>query len=221
MPYEHDVPDVAPVVVGTVKGSLDKVQAEVKKNFEAALHGLENAGVVKEIVEIALPPYHYDDMVGAIIGGEGAAAFRDIIEDGRVLTLSDPDGRRGGYSYFAVPAIDYVDAMRLRRPMKADYAKLFERVDVIAQPTFATVAPPIGLGFDKAYPGTNDSPLISACNLVGIPAISVPCGTGVHGLPTGLMFVAPAWQEAKLAALGARYQAHSDWHLRRPPFAAA
>lgn len=206
-----------PVTVGIVKGATDKVQHEVKKNFEAALDVLRLAGLVKKTVEIKLPSYGYDDCVGAIIAGEGGAAFRDIIQDGRVLTLSDPDGKRGGYSYMTVPAIDYVDAMRLRRPMKRDFASLFETVDVIAQPTFATVALPIGTPFDKAYPGTNDSPLISACNLVGIPAISVPSGFGIHGLPTGFMLVAPALEEARLVALGMAYQRHSDWHTRRPP----
>jgi Asp-tRNA(Asn)/Glu-tRNA(Gln) amidotransferase A subunit family amidase len=205
-----------PVVVGTVKGATSKVQHEVKKNYEAALEVLRAAGLVKRIVEVELPSYGYDDAVGAIIAGEGGAAFRDIIQDGRVQTLSDPDGRRGGYSYMAVPAIDYVDAMRMRAPMKRDFAKLFEQVDVIASPTFATVALPIGVPFDKAYPGTNDSPLISACNLVGIPAISVPCGTGSHGLPTGFMLVGPALDELRLAALAVEYQSHTSWHTKHP-----
>jgi aspartyl-tRNA(Asn)/glutamyl-tRNA(Gln) amidotransferase subunit A len=192
------------------------VQHEVKKNYEAALDVLHRAGLVKKIVEIDLPSYPYDDAVGAIIAGEGAAAFRDIIQDGRVQLLSDPGGRRGGYSYMTVPAIDYVDAMRLRAPMKRAFAKVFDHVDVLAAPTFATVALPIGTPFDKAYPGTTDSQLISACNLIGIPAISVPSGFGLHGLPTGFMFVAPAFDEVQLAALGIEYQRHTDWHKRHP-----
>jgi len=214
--YDLPLPLPQRVTVGTVKGATDKVQHEVRKNYVDALGVLRAAGLVKDVVEIELPSFAYDDAVGAIIAGEGGAAFRDIIQDGRVQTLSDPSGRRGGYSYLTVPAIDYVDAMRMRAPMKRDFAKLFERVDVIAAPTFATVALPIGVAFDKAYPGTSDSPLISACNLVGIPAISVPSGFGLHGLPTGFMLVAPALEEARLAALGAAYQRHSSWHERRP-----
>ena len=206
----------APVTVGVINGATDKVQHEVKKNYEAALDVLRAAGMVKKTVTIELPKYGYDDCVGAIIAGEGGAAFRDIIQDGRVQTLSDPGGRRGGYSYFAVPAVDYVDAMRMRAPMKRDFAKLFEEIDVIAAPTFATVALPINLSFDKAYPGTNDTPLISACNLIGIPAISVHSGFGIHGLPTGFMLVGPALEEARLAALADVYQKHTDWHKHHP-----
>jgi len=219
--YSSLPPTPQPVVVGVVKGATDKVQPEVKKNYEAALDVLRASGRVKAVVEIELPKYAYDAAVGAIIAGEGAAAFRDIIQDGRVMTLSDPDGRRGGYSSFAVPAVDYVDAMRVRAPMQRDFAALFERIDVIAAPTFATVALPIGMPFDKAYPGTNDTPLISACNLIGIPAISVPSGTGLHDLPTGFMLVAPALEEALLAGLGIEYQVQTSWHTRRPAMAVA
>jgi len=219
--YGSLAPTPEPVVVGVVKGATDKVQAEVKKNYLAALEVLRSAGRVKSIVEIDLPSHPYDEAVGAIIAGEGGAAFRDIIQDGRVQTLSDPGGRRGGYSYFAVPAIDYVDAMRMRAPMKRDFAALFERIDVIAAPTFATVALPIDMTFDKAYPGTADTSLISACNLVGIPAISVPSGTGLHDLPTGFMLVAPAMEEARLAGLGIEYQSQTEWHARRPAMALA
>ncbi len=214
--YPAEMPSPTPVRVGVIKGATDKVQTEVRKNFEAALDALRAAGFVRKTVTIELPSYGYDDCVGAIIAAEGGAAFRDIIQDGRVQTLSDPDGRRGGYSYFAVPGVDYVDAMRMRAPMKRDFAKLFEEIDVIAAPTFATVALPIGLSFDKAYPGTNDTPLISACNLIGIPAVSVPSGLGMDGLPTGFMLVAPALQEALLATLANAYQQHTDWHKHHP-----
>jgi aspartyl-tRNA(Asn)/glutamyl-tRNA(Gln) amidotransferase subunit A len=219
-PYDTAVPTPVPSVVGVIKGATDKVQPEVKKNYEAALEKLRALGWVKSVVEIELPAYGYDDCVGAIIGGEGGAAFRDIIQDGRVQTLSDPGGRRGGYQYMTVPAVDYVDAMRMRHPMKRDYAKLFERVDVIAAPTFATVALPVDITFDKAYPGTNDTPIISACNLIGIPAISVPCGFGQHGLPTGFMLVAPALEEPRLVALATEYQRHTSWQRSVPPLVA-
>ena len=219
--YPRALPDAAPVVVGVIKGATDHVQPEVRRNYEAALDVLRSNGLASRVVEIELPKYGYDDCVGAIIAGEGGAAFRDIIQDGRVQTLSDPGGKRGGYQYFTVPAVDYVDAMRLRHPMKRDYGALFERVDVIAAPTFATVALPIALTFDKAYPGTSDTPLISACNLVGIPAISVPSGFGQHGLPTGFMLVAKALEEPRLASLGAAYQRHTAWHRSRPAFATA
>jgi aspartyl-tRNA(Asn)/glutamyl-tRNA(Gln) amidotransferase subunit A len=202
----------------TVKGAADKVQPEVRKNYHAALATLAGGTHVKEVV---LPDFPYDDMVGAIIAAEGGAAFREIISDGRVQTLADPDGRRGGYSYLTAAAVDYVDAMRLRAPMRRAFAKIFEEVDILVAPTFATVAPPISLTFDKAYPGFNDGPLITACNLVGIPAIAVPSGFGLHGMPTSVMLVGPALGEHTILWAAQMLQKNTDWHRKHPPMSLA
>lgn len=199
-----------------LKGATRKVQPEVAKNFKASLAVLRE---IADIEEAALPKYPYDAMIGSIIAAEGGAAFREIIQDGRVQTLQDPDGRRGGYSYMVTYAVDYVDAMRERVPLSAAFAKLFERCDAIVAPSFATVALPIGVPFDKAYPGTEDGPLIPACNLAGIPAISVPNGSGRHGLPTGLSFIGRAFAEPELISLAGEYQARTSWHRNRPPLA--
>jgi Asp-tRNA(Asn)/Glu-tRNA(Gln) amidotransferase A subunit family amidase len=201
----------------TVKGAEDKCQPEVRKNYHAALVELA-AG--SNVAEITLPDFPYDDMVGIIIAAEGGAAFRDIIDDGRCKTLSDPDGRRGGYSNLVAPAVDYVDAMRLRAPMRRAFARIFEAVDVLVSPTFSTVAPPIAVSFDKSYPGFSDGPLITACNLVGIPAVAAPSGFGLHGLPTSVMFVGPALSEARLVSVAKSLQTKTDWHRRRPPLTA-
>ncbi len=200
----------------TVKGAVDKVQPEVRKNYHAALEALTGGASVKEVT---LPDFPYNDMVGVIIAAEGGAAFREIIMDGRVRTLSSPEGQRGGYSYFTAAAVDYVDSMRLRTPMRHAYAKIFEDVDVLVSPTFSTVAPPIDVTFDKVYPGFTDGPLITACNLVGIPAVAAPSGLGLHGMPTSVMFVGPALGEHIVLQAAQELQSKTDWHLKHPPMA--
>ena len=202
----------------TVKGAADKVQPEVRKNYHAALDALTGGATVKEVT---LPDFPYNDMVGVIIAAEGGAAFREIIMDGRVRTLSSPEGQRGGYSYFTAAAVDYVDSMRLRAPMRHAYARIFEDVDVLVSPTFSTVAPPINVTFDKVYPGFTDGPLITACNLVGIPAIAAPSGLGLHGMPTSVMFVGPALGEHTVLQAAKDLQSKTDWHLEHPPMALA
>jgi aspartyl-tRNA(Asn)/glutamyl-tRNA(Gln) amidotransferase subunit A len=200
----------------TVKGAADKVQPEVRKNYHAALEALTGGAAVKEVT---LPDFPYNDMVGVIIAAEGGAAFREIIMDGRVRTLASPEGQRGGYSYFTAAAVDYVDSMRLRTPMRHAYAKIFEDVDVLVSPTFSTVAPPIDVTFDKVYPGYTDGPLITACNLVGIPAVAAPSGLGLHGMPTSVMFVGPALGERLVLKAAHDLQSKTDWHLKHPPMA--
>ena len=199
--------------IATVGGGREKLQPEVKHNFQTSLSVLRELGAVSHV---KLPQFPYDALIGAVLYPEAASAFRDIIEDGRVQQLVDPDGRRGGYSYLVVNAVDYVDAMRERAALRTAFTKLFESVDVLVAPTFSTVAPPINTPFDKAYPGTNESDLITACNLVGYPAIAVPNGFGQHGLPTSLMFVGRPFSELNLATIAGAYQARTSFHLKRP-----
>ena len=209
-------PEPATLRYATIKGAADKVQPEVRKNYHAALAAVSGGAHMKEIT---LPDFPYDDMVGVIIAAEGGAAFREIISDGRVRMLSSPEGKRGGYSYFTAAAVDYVDSMRLRAPMRRAYAKIFEDVDVLVAPTFSTVAPPISMTFDKVYPGFSDGPFITACNLVGIPAVAAPSGFGLHGMPTSVMFVGPALGEYTVLRAAQDLQRSTDWHVKHPPMA--
>jgi aspartyl-tRNA(Asn)/glutamyl-tRNA(Gln) amidotransferase subunit A len=200
--------------IATVKGTGEKLQPEVARNFAASLEVVRELGPVSQVT---LPAYPYDAMVGAVIAAEAASSFRDIIEDGRVAQLKDPGGRHGAYAYLVTYAVDYVDAMRRRAALREAFAKLFREVDILVAPTFSTVAPPINLTFDKAYPGTDDGALITACNLSGVPAISVPNGFGRHGLPTGLMFVGRPFAEDDLVSIASAYQARTPFHRSHPP----
>jgi aspartyl-tRNA(Asn)/glutamyl-tRNA(Gln) amidotransferase subunit A len=199
--------------IATVDGAGEKPQPEVKHNFHVSLSVLRD---IADVSHVKLPQFPYSALIGAILDAEAASAFRDIIEDGRVQQLVDPDGRRGGYSYLVVNAVDYVDAMRERAMLRAAFKKLFEKVDFLVAPTFSTVALPINTPFDKAYPGTNDGDLITACNLVGYPAIAVPNGFGQHGLPTSLMFVGRPFSELNLAKIAVAYQGRTSFHFKRP-----
>jgi aspartyl-tRNA(Asn)/glutamyl-tRNA(Gln) amidotransferase subunit A len=201
--------------VGVMKDSYEKAQDEVRKNFLAAVEVLKHFADVE--MDIKLPDFPYGPAVGTIVDAEGASAFRDLIESGRVAELASPEGRIGGYAASLVTAVDYLHAMRLRAPMRRAWAEMFKKVDVLVAPSRATVSYPVDKTFDKAYPGIGAASPIGAANLVGVPAISVPNGSGQNGLPTGLQFVGPAWGENVLLELADAYQSATDWHRRRPP----
>jgi aspartyl-tRNA(Asn)/glutamyl-tRNA(Gln) amidotransferase subunit A len=202
--------------LAVLKGVTEKVQPAVRENFEAALAAL--GGDVEVIRDVAWPDLPWGPAVGAIVGAEGAAAFLDLIESGRVQQLKCPADRTGGYSSLLLPAVDYLQAMRLRRPMKHALGYLFETYDLIVAPTRASVAYPVDRSFDQAYPGVSGGPpIIPAGNLCGLPALALPDGFGENGLPTSFQLMGPPFSEALLTRVGAAYQRCTDWHTRRPP----
>ena len=187
----------------------------MNKNFLAAVEVLKRFADVE--MDVKLPDFPYGPSVGTIVDAEGASAFRELIESGRVSELASPEGRVGGFAASLVTAVDYLHAMRLRAPMRRAWAEMFKKVDVLAAPSRATVSYPVDKTFDKAYPGVGASSPIGASNLVGVPAVSVPNGFGQNGLPTGIQLVGPAWGERELLELSVAYQSATDWHTRRPP----
>jgi len=109
----------------------------------------------------------------------------------------------------------YLKAQQVRQLISADFARAFERVDVLVGPTSPTPAFP--LGAKTADPVTmylNDIYTIGA-NLAGVPALSVPCGF-VNDLPVGLQLIGPHFLEAKLLAAAHAFQQETDWHTRIP-----
>jgi aspartyl-tRNA(Asn)/glutamyl-tRNA(Gln) amidotransferase subunit A len=201
--------------IGVLKDSYEKAQPEVNRNFLASVEVLKRFAEIE--MDVKLPDFPYGPAVGTIVDAEGASAFRDLIESGRVAELASPEGRVGGFAASLVTAVDYLHAMRLRAPMRRAWAEMFKKVDVIAAPSRATVSYPVDKTFDKAYPGIGASSPIGASNLVGVPAVSVPNGLGQNELPTGIQFVGPAWGERELLELAAAYQSATEWHARRPP----
>ncbi len=201
--------------IGVLKDSFEKAQKEVRDNFLASLDWLKKIAEVK--MDVKLPDFPYGAVVGTIVDAEGASAFRELIESGRTSELAVPEDRIGGYAMMLVPAVDYIHAMRLRAPMRRAWAEMFEGFDLLVAPSRTTVANPLDKSFGEAWPGVTASSPIGASNAVGVPAISVPNGFGVAGLPTGIQFVGPAWSEDLLVDVAARYQQATDWHKRRPP----
>ena len=202
--------------VAVPKGCVEKVQPAVRENFEASLTALGERVSVERDVE--WPDFPWGPAVGTIVNAEGAAAFLPLLESGGVETLRCPSDRTGGYSGLLTFAVDYIQALRVRAPMKRAVDALFEKYDVIASPTRSSVSYPVGKKFREAYPDVRSGPsLIPAGNLCGLPAVCVPNGFGEAGLPTSTAFMGPALGERKLLELATEYQKATDWHLRRPP----
>ena len=210
--------------IGVVKNATEFVHPEVAENFRAAVAVLSSVADVEN--DVVLPDFPYGLCTGPIVAAEGASAFMPLIEAGRLRELRARADRIGGYSNAMMPAVDYVHAMRIREKMRRPFRALYERFDALVAPARDSVAAPLSVDFDKAWPELSEKrpqnfvaasgALIGAGNLLGLPAISLPSGFGRDGLPTGVQLLADAFGEDVLVELGSAYQERTDFHRRRP-----
>jgi aspartyl-tRNA(Asn)/glutamyl-tRNA(Gln) amidotransferase subunit A len=206
--------------IGVLKHSTEKSQPEVVRNFKASLDVLREFCDV--VPDVALPKGPYGAVFGAIFNGECASAFRDLIESGRSRELQSVDDRIGGYQVYGSLAVDYVDGMRRRALLNEAVVSAFEGYDAIVHPTLPTVAYPVGLPFDKAYPKyPGATGLGSPGNLAGLPAMSLPNGFGENHLPTGFAMMGRVWGEMQLTQIAKAYQARTPFHLQHPKLVTA
>ena len=204
--------------LGIIKGAMQGVMPAVKKNFEDSLKVLKTFCDIDE-KEVPLPDLPFGPAVGTIVLAEGASAFREMLESGKAKELQDERNRTNGYPGLLIPAVDYLQAMRVRGRMKKAMAATYANYDALITPSRSTVANPIDKNFDVSYPGFNGGGVgvIPAGNAVGQPAISVPNGFGDNGLPTGIQFTGKVWSEETLLTLARLYQKQTEWHAKRPP----
>ncbi|MCM2313572.1 MAG: amidase [Thermoanaerobaculia bacterium] len=203
--------------IGVIEASYEGVQAEVRANFEASMKALEALG--HELVEIELPDLPYGPVVSTIVDAEGASAFEDLLVSGKAKELRCAADHIGGYEGAATLAVDYLRAMRVRKKIRAALVELLTtKVTMLAAPSRATVAPPVDVKFRDAYPGVKSGPsVIGGMNLAGAPAIAMPNGTGLHGLPTSIQIVGAPLADRDVIALGEQLQTTTAFHRRVPP----
>jgi aspartyl-tRNA(Asn)/glutamyl-tRNA(Gln) amidotransferase subunit A len=114
----------------------------------------------------------------------------------------------------------YGRAQKVRNLIVRDYARAFERADLVAGPTSPTPAFLLGERVDDPVAMYLSDLYTVPANLAGVPAISVPAGTvraGGRELPVGLQLVGPRGADALVLAAARRFQEATRHHLARPP----
>jgi len=111
--------------------------------------------------------------------------------------------------------VDYQAAAQTQIDMRRRLSLLLQDFDVILLPSTAMTAPPINEG-DAVEHARRLTRFTAPFNLVGLPAISIPCGFNRQGLPIGLQLVAEAWKEAQLLRAARSYERETEWASRHP-----
>jgi aspartyl-tRNA(Asn)/glutamyl-tRNA(Gln) amidotransferase subunit A len=102
-------------------------------------------------------------------------------------------------------AVDYLQALQLRRIIQDDVREVFETVDVLLAPTLPSKTPSVGELTSVINGKSVDT--IETCmhnvgpgNLFGLPSISMPCGI-IDGLPVGIEIIGGPLQEINVLNL--------------------
>ena len=178
-------------------GADGKPQHPTRKFDDAALAVFARLGV--KLIPVAIPEAPYNAM-RIILDAEAGAAFDELTRTGRdaEMTRQTPDAWPISFreSRF-IPAVDYVNANRVRTTAMQQWAKLFEMVDVIVSPT-------------------NGGWQLVATNLTGHPAVILPNGFRENGTPVSLTFLGNLYGEAALCRVAMAYQQATDFHTKHP-----
>lgn len=169
-----------------------------KENDLAVLETLRGLGANLQAVS-----FETDIPVSAlrlILTAESAAAFDE-------LTRSNQDSLLVNQAFWAwpntfrknrfVPAVEYLQANRLRRILAQEVHQWFQQYDVIVAPSFG-------------------GPQLLITNLTGQPCVVVPNGFDDSGSPTSISFLGNLFDEAMPLAVAKAFQAATEFEDKHP-----
>jgi Asp-tRNA(Asn)/Glu-tRNA(Gln) amidotransferase A subunit family amidase len=201
MPFSWDVDrDPSDLRVGYLRSAFEAEPDENQREWHefnlATLEAVRSMGI--ELVPLELPEVPISAL-GFILRVEAAAAFDEMtrtnLDDS--LVRQDPSAWPNRLrSARAVPAVEYIQANRVRRIAMREMARNLEGIDVYISPTR----------------GDN----LRITNLTGHPAVVVPNGFRANGTPTSVTFCGNLFRDSEALLLARAYQEATGFHLRHP-----
>lgn len=163
----------------------------------AALDAVRGLGI--DPIPVTLPEGLPVSALRIILNAEAAAAFDELTRSGRDELLvaqeswSWPNAFREARM---IPAVEYIQANRIRTMLMGEMEKVMADVDVFITPSYA-------------------GNVLLTTNLTGHPAVVVPNGF-IDGHPTSVSFIGNLWRDDAALRLASAYQRATDFHARVP-----
>ncbi len=189
--------DVRRLRVGYAKTEFEaEEQEDYRANNEASLNTLRRLGI--DLRPVELPE---SDLNFFIEYTERSAGFDEFIR-----TRQDEGMRWKGHRAVLqvahlVPAVEYLQANRVRMLLMEEMAGVMSDIDVIVAPR------------SSLNPRRSLNPLTS---LTGHPVVAVPNGFSAQGTPTGITFCGQIYQEGEMLALAKAFEDAAGFHLKHP-----
>ena len=225
---------------GVVTEAVEKLEGEVRENFDAALSVLRSSGAIVEPVSV--PSISYAIAIYYIVANAEASAnlsrfdgiryghrserakkLDEVYFESRGEGFGAEVKRRIMLGTFALSS-GYYDAyygraQRVRAKLRHDFHDAFQKFDFLVTPTTPESAFEIGAKTDDPLSMYLSDIFTAPANLVGIPAIAVPSGFDRKGLPLSLQIMAPHFAEAAMFRAAAALEHETNYWKRRPPIA--
>jgi aspartyl-tRNA(Asn)/glutamyl-tRNA(Gln) amidotransferase subunit A len=175
--------DVLEVVEGAVE-NLKRLGADVQK---VRTPNFAEMNATARVVQLAETAAIYVDHTDKSKFGEDVWA---LLEQGRLIM---------GH--------EYVNAQRMRTLFRREFDELWTKVDVLVGATTPMTAPlqeqvTVSIQGKEENVRMAATRLVRAINLIGEPALSIPCGKGRDGMPVGLQLIAAPFAEKTLVKVG-------------------
>ncbi|MGG4194710.1 amidase family protein [Paenibacillus jamilae] len=188
-----------------------------------------------ELVEV-LPEVDYEALFVATMHIWAANTYHGIERLAKTLNRKPSEHNLEAtilkaYQYGAtLTAHDLLNALDISTQASRSVGRFFEQYDVLLSPTIASVPFPLG-ELNANNPDIDlrswteqvftRAPFTSLFNTTGQPAVSLPLGWSVDGLPIGMQFAGRFADEATLLRLSAQLEAARPWNHKRPVIHAA
>ncbi len=214
VPKEYFVGGLDPSVEKSVQNSLKWFESRGAKLVSISLPHTQYAVAVYYLVAVSEASSNLARFDGVRFGVRPPAAdeARDLAEFYKKVRANfGPEvKRRIILGTFALSS-GYYDAYyrracQVRRLIQRDFDEAFKQVDIIASPVSTTTAFRLGeKNSDPLAMYLNDIFTIPV-NLAGLPALSIPCGQDIAGLPVGLQLTSPAFTEESLLSIAHAFE---------------
>ena len=222
---------------GIVREAVEKLEGEVRANFDAAIEVLRGGGAT--VRDVSVPTIGYAIAIYYIVANAEASAnlarfdgvryghrskrsktLRDLYFDSRGEGFGAEVKRRIMLGTFALSSgyyeAYYGRAQAVRARLRSDFDAAFRQFEFLLTPTTPEVAFPIGAKTDDPLSMYLSDIFTAPANLVGIPAIAVPSGFSREGLPLSLQIMAPHFEERALFRAAAFFEGETGYWKRRP-----
>lgn len=205
---------VAGIRVGIVTGAFfeSQLDPQIGAAFEAAVGVLGSLGMRTRKVAFKLAAEA--QAAGTIITVAEAAAAQDEVMRTRPDELGHDVRRQLRMAEF-ITARQYIRALRVRAVVQQELAEILDGVDVLVTPTTSAL-PTRSDGETSAESLTLFARNTRPFSMPGLPAISVPAGFSVEGLPIGLQIIGRPFDELSVLRVAHAYEQATSWHRQRP-----